>query len=508
MTFVAHPAKHHVRISLCRHALPILVGFAFCWLAPGTRIERPTFGDDLRQAARSVAETAAETAATARTPRPSAMTVPDLRTRRRGEDWPRFLGPHGDSRSTETRLLTDWPDDGPPVVWHRELGTGYGICSISKGRLFQFDRVADRARLTCLHSETGQPIWEFKYLSDYEDLYRYNNGPRCSPVIDEDRVYVFGAEGMLHCLRVTDGSVLWKVDTQREFGVVQNFFGVGSTPVIEGELLIAMIGGSPPESHDVPPGQLDRVVGSGSGIVAFDKYTGRVRYQITDELASYAGLQLATCNGRRWCFAFTRGGLVGFHPQTGKVDFFYPWRARILESVNASTPVVVGDEVFISETYGPGSSLLRVRPGGYDLVWRDDPRKRQKAMQTHWNTPIHHEGYLYGSSGRHAHEAELRCIQWKTGKVMWSVPGLTRSSLLYADGHFICLSEDGALRLVRANPQHYDCLAEVVIRAEGKRLLKPPAWAAPILSHGLLYVRGDDRLVCLDLQRRAADVDR
>ncbi len=207
---------------------------------------------------------------------------------------------------------------------------------------------------------------------------------------------------------------------------------------------------------------------------------------------------------------FARGGLVGFEPKTGKVDFEFPWRARILESVNASTPVVVDDLVLISETYGPGAALLRVKPGGSDLVWADDERRRDKALQTHWNTPVYHEGYVYASSGRHTENAELRCVELETGKIRWSEPGLTRSSLLYADGHLICLSEDGTLRLLRANPKKYDVVSEAVLVERPAtepnpfdfrppRLLRYPAWAAPILSHGLLYVRGADRLVCLEL---------
>jgi hypothetical protein len=161
---------------------------------------------------------------------------------------------------------------------------------------------------------------------------------------------------------------------------------------------------------------------------------------------------------------------------------------------------VVGDEVFISETYGPGSSLLRVKPGACEVVWADPPG-RDQAMQTHWNTPIYHQGYLYGSSGRYAGNAELRCIEWKTGKRMWSKPGLKRASLLYVDGHFVCLSEDGVLRLVKATEKEYVQVAQAVVREtpDGPALIKPPAWAAPVLSHGLLYVRGDDRLVCMRL---------
>src|SRR5262249_12666222 len=145
--------------------------------------------------------------------------------------------------------------------------------------------------------------------------------------------------------------------------------------------------------------------------VAFDKLTGKVKYRITDELASYASPVIATIAGRRWGFQFARGGLVGFEPRTGQVDFHYPWRARIIESVNGANPVVVGDRVFISETYGPGSSLLKVRPGGYEVLWNDADKRRDKSMQCHWSTPIYHEGYLYGCSGRHANNAELRCIE-------------------------------------------------------------------------------------------------
>jgi outer membrane protein assembly factor BamB len=374
--------------------------------------------------------------------------------------------------------------------------------SISKGRLYQFDRHDDRATLSCLRSETGEFLWKFEYPTDYEDYFGYNNGPRCCPVIDGDRVYIYGAEGMLHCLRAVDGQLLWKVETRSEFGVVQNFFGVGSTPVVEGDLLLVQVGGSPPGSGRFPfQGQK----GNGTGVVAFDKLTGKVRYQATNELASYAVPVLATINGRRWCFVFARGGLVGLEPATGKVDFRFRWRAKPLESVNASDPVVAGDLVFISECYGPGSALLRVKPGGYDVVW-DDAERRNKSLQCHWNTPIYHDGYLYACSGRHTQNAELRCIELATGKVMWSQPDFTRTSLLMVDGHFLCLAEDGLLLLLKVNPHKYEEVSRWNLwHPDGKTesisesLLKPPCWAAPVLSHGLLYIRGHDKLLCLDL---------
>jgi len=434
--------------------------------------------------------------------------VKDLRTRTAGEDWPEFLGPRRNSTSTEKGILTDWPQEGPRLVWKVSLGDGYGAPVTSRGRLFQFHAVGDKEVLMCLNAETGQKLWEFAYDYDYDDILGYEDGPRCSPLVDGDRVYIYGVEGMLHCVNIADGKPLWRVNTQADYGFVQNFFGVGSTPVIDGDLIICQVGGSPPGSPETYSG---RVKGNGSGIVAFDKLTGKEKYRLTDELASYSTPQLATIGERRWCFVLARGGLVAFEPTSGKVDFEFPWRAKSLESVNASRPVVVGDRVFISETYGPGSALLAVEPGKYEVVWKDDERKRHRAMQTHWNTAVHHDGYLYACSGRHTPEAELRCIELATGKVMWSQPGLTRSSLLYVDGHFVCISEDGVLRLLKANPQKYDLVAEVTLRDQSKAeewkrlgldpppLLKYPAWEAPVLSHGLLYVRGSDALVCLEL---------
>ncbi len=437
--------------------------------------------------------------------------LPDLGTRKQGVDWPRFLGPTADSKSSEHGILTHWPAAGPKVLWNMKLGMGYCMPAISRGRLFMFDRALGQAHLRCVQSETGKPLWDFAYDTEYRDLIGYDNGPRSQPIVDADRLYLYGPDGMLHCLGALDGKVLWKIDTAKQFHVVQNFFGVGSTPVIEGDLLIVQVGGSPRAAEPSAPDRLDQVKPNGTAIVAFDKRTGAVKYELGDELASYASPVLATIAGRRWCFAFCRGGLIAFDPATGKQDFHYPWRAKELYSVNASSPVVVGDEVFISESYEIGSSLLKVKPGGFELTWRDPPGLRaEKAMKLHWNTPVCVDGFLYGSSGRHGDSADLRCIEWSTGKVKWNEGNLGRASLLYVDGHFVCLGEAGRLLLVKANPEKYELVAEANLTAKDEpapegfenpeaHLLTYPCWAAPILSHGLLYIRGKNRLACVEL---------
>lgn len=424
--------------------------------------------------------------------------VPCVHAQAQGQalDWPGFLGPFGNSVSPEKGIIAPWPEQGLKVVWHLRTGSGYGVPTFSKGKAYLFDRHQNQARLNCMDAKTGEVFWKFEYPTHYKDAFGYNNGPRCCPVVDGDRIYIHGAEGMLHCVK-DDGKLLWKVDTHADFNVIQNFFGVASVPVIEGDLLIIPIGGSPKGSN---VRDFLNLKGNGSGVVAFNKYDGTVKYRISDELAGYASPVLATIDGRRWCFVFARGGLVAFNPADGKIDFHFPWRCEDIECVNAANPVVVGNQVLISETYGPGSALLKVKPGAYEVVW-SDLNKLRKSLQCHWSTPIHHDGYIYGCSGRHTANGALRCIELATGKIMWSQPRLTRSSLLMVDGHFICQSEDGIVRLLKVNPEKYEEISRMEVKdpKTGDLLLDYPCWAAPVLVNGLLYLRGEGILVCLEL---------
>jgi outer membrane protein assembly factor BamB len=417
---------------------------------------------------------------------------PDLRTRTTGSDWPRFLGPTQDNVSTETAILTKWPKEGLKVVWEAQMGQGYPPPVTSKGRLYHFDRFGDKCRCTCRNAETGKLLWKFEYATDYEDLYNYSPGPRACPTVDEDRVYTYGPEGMLHCLNAYNGKEIWKHDIAKDYHVHQNFFGVGSVPVIDGDLLIVAVGGSPKGGR---PSDLRLAKGDGSGIVAFDKKTGAEKYRISDELSSYSSPVIKTVAGKQLGLYFARGGLLGFEPATGKIDFHYKWRAKALESVNAAVPIVVGDEVLITECYEKGTAVLKLKANGkVDEVWTDDANDpREKVLKCHWNTPIHVDGYVYGSSGRHEDEAELRCVELATGKIMWAQKRLSRCSLTRIDGHFLCLTEEGKLLLLKINPKKY----EEIARWETD--LEQPTWAAPVVAQGLLYIRGKDRLMCCEL---------
>lgn len=129
-----------------------------------------------------------------------------------------------------------------------------------------------------------------------------------------------------------------------------------------------------------------------------------------------------------------------------------------------------------------------------EQIWTDEEEDyRAKHLKCHWNTPVYHDGYVYGSSGRHEDEAELRCLEWKTGKVIWNEKGLGRCSLTMIDGHFLCMCERNELLLLKANPKKFERLAL------WQTNLGDPTWAATVVSNGLLYLRGKDRLICAEL---------
>lgn len=417
---------------------------------------------------------------------------------RSGLDWPSFLGPNRDGKSAEKGLDFAWSDQNPKVIWKVRVGEGYGIGSLAEGRYFHFDRFRDEARLRAFHAETGELLWEFKYPTTYSDMYGFDGGPRSSPVIDEGRVYIHGVEGLLHCLDTKTGQEIWSLDTNEKFGVIQNFFGVGSTPLVYKDLLIVMIGGSPAADREIPFGRLAEVKPNGSGIVAFDKRTGAVRYQTINDLASYASPVVCNFNGRPTGLALTRSGLFSFNPDTGEVGFEFPFRARKYESVNASTPVVSGSQILLTESYGPGGVLLDSTEDPPKPVWADDGG-RDRALACHWNTPIIVDGYAYGSSGEKTAQAMLRCVRLTDGQVMWEQPRLTRCSLTLVDGHLICLCEDGRLFSFQPDPTQFIPIGEV--QSEDIRLVYP-CWANPVVSHGYLYVRGKAFVWCLDISKK------
>ena len=390
----------------------------------------------------------------------------------RAEDWPVFRGPRQNDTSAETGLLLDWPQKGPPVVWTKRLGPSYSPPVVARGKVMAFHRLGDEEVIECLDAGTGRSLWEFRYPTRFVDRYEYNGGPRSSPAIDGDYVYTYGAEGMLTCLELATGRKVWQRPLNKELNVPQGFFGVGIPPTVEKDLILLNAGGP-----------------DGAGLVGISKQTGQTAWKTGACGASYSAPVVASLGGRRLAVFFTKEGLVVAAPETGKVLYEFGLRSPFYESVNAASPVVVDDVIFLSASYYVGSVALRVTPGGLECVWRD-----KNNMQNHWATSVYHNGFLYGTHGRHEPEAVMRCLEWRTGAVRWTSPrGLGRTPFIMAQGYFIILSERGDLALVEANPDRYVEKARV-------RVLDAPCWAPPVLADGRLYVRNETLLVCLDLR--------
>jgi len=429
---------------------------------------------------------------------------------RSGEDWAGFLGPSGNGRSSFTGITRPWPAAGPRQCWQLELGEGYCSPAVAAGVAVIFDRVGDENRLRCLAAETGTPIWGSRTATDYVDMFGYDGGPRAAPVIVGNRVLTYGAEGLLTCWALPDGSRQWQVDTAAEYHVVQNFFGVAAAPVVfetaaDGSrtLVIVQVGGSPPGTAPADPQRLDRVKKGDSGLVAFDLRTGSEVWRAGDQLASYSTPVLVEIEGKPRLLAWMRDRLLVVDPATGEVFDSMRWRADELFSVVAASPVIRGSEVLLSETYGPGSLLLDVTGDRLVEIRRDPARSRPRtALRAHWATPVRNAGWVYGSTGRNAGDALFACADWATGTLKWAERGLGRASCVLVDGHLVVLGEFGDLLLLRASPAACEIVSRcrLVDAADGSDLLAPPCWAAPVIAHGYLYVRGAGRLVCLDLR--------
>src|SRR5262245_208993 len=291
---------------------------------------------------------------------------------RAGQDWPNFLGPHANNISDETGLLEKWPTNGPPLLWEREIGSGYSAPSVRDGMLIVHHRLEEQEIVQSFDAATGQPKWRYVYSSHFVDPFGYNNGPRCTPLLTSNRCYTFGAEGRLICLELATGKLVWERNTAKEWNVPEAFFGVGSTPLLEGDRLIVMVGGQP-----------------NAGVVALDAAAGRTLwenvgktnwqgiitagwpverpYQWTGEekQASYASPGAATIHGQRHILCLMRQCLVSLNPTNGTVRFSYWFQSVVNDSVNAMCPVVFDDLVLISAAYYRiGAVLLRIKQDG------------------------------------------------------------------------------------------------------------------------------------------------
>ena len=394
------------------------------------------------------------------------------------QDWPQFLGPDRNGVYTGPPLARSWPAGGPRVVWRRQVGSGFAGPVVAAGRLILFHRLAGEEIVESLDARTGTPQWRFAYATAYRDDFGFDEGPRAVPVVANSRVYTFGAEGKLHALDLTTGRAIWAVDTRTRFAVPKGFFGAAGSPLVENGRVIANIGGTDGTKY--------------AGIVAFNADTGAVLWTSTTHQASYSSPVGATIDGQRRAIFFTRQALVVLDPATGQVVSQRSFRSPSQTSVNAATPIVVGNQIFVSATYETGASVLEFEGNRFTPLWASD-----EALSNHYATSVYANGVLYGFHGRQEFNPSFRAVDFKTGAVKWSQEKFHAGSVTLARDRLLVLRETGELVMAEATAEAFRPLARA-------QILPPTMRSHPALADGFLYARNNDTkadtLVCLDLR--------
>jgi outer membrane protein assembly factor BamB len=373
-------------------------------------------------------------------------------------DWPQWRGPDRSGVSKETGLLAQWPASGPAQAWSAtNVGAGYGSLAVSGDRLFVQGLRGRDSGVSALNRADGKLIWS-KTLgqTSFDDR---GPGPRATPTVDGDRLYVLTESGDLACLRLQDGSVVWQRNILKEFGGRNPPWLVSESPLVDGANVI------------VTPG------GRGAGLAALDKMTGKTVWtsrELHDE-AAYSSVIAADVQGVRTLMTLTSGAGVGVRAQDGRLMWRFEPVAN--NTANIATPVFADNKVFYTTNYGTGAALLSLTAKGGMVSAA--PVYTTREMQNHHGGVVLVNGYVYGFNN-----SILTCLEFATGKMMWRDRSVGKGSLVYADGHLYLLSENGVVGLAEATPAGYREKGRFRISDQGW-----PAWAHPVVSNGRLYIR-------------------
>lgn len=385
-------------------------------------------------------------------------------------DWPQILGPGRNGIAVGEQLADAWPDDGPRVVWQLEVGAGLAGVAVVGDRVILFHREQDEEVVECLSADDGTRHWRTPFPASYSGGYHNDNGPRCVPTVAGDRVFLFGAAGDLHCVALADGKAFWSRAVNEEYKVRDGYFGVGSSPLVVGDRVLVNVGGKPD-----------------AGIVAFSAVDGKPLWSATDDAASYSAPTLTTIGGRKRAVFVTRLNLVAVDPETGEVAFRFPF-GKEGPTVNAATPLILDDLLFVSASYGVGALAARLDGNRATKLWQ-----RDDVMSSQYATCIAKDGLLYGVDGREdVGVARLRCFDPRTGKVQWTVEGYGVATLVLADQKALALKTNGQLLLFKPSPEGYQPLAET-------QLFESTTQPLPAISNGKLFARDTRTLKCVEV---------
>jgi outer membrane protein assembly factor BamB len=387
-------------------------------------------------------------------------------------DWPQWLGPNRNGVSTER--VEPWKGD-LKILWRQPVGEGHSGPVVANGRAFIHYKVAgkEQEELAAFDAKTGKEVWRKAYdRPPFSNI--YGNGPRSTPLVDADRVYTVGPTGLLHCWDAATGAEKWKLDLLKEFKASNLFFGVSTSPIVDGDRLLVMVGG--PEAS----------------IVALDKQSGKLLWKSGSDRASYASPIITEQGQQRLGLFLTQQGVVAIDPTDGKQH----WRFPLVDLLNESstTPVRIGDVTFASSvTYGSVGLKMTMKDGkpAYERLWKN-------GLNSYFATPVAHDDHLYAVfvTGLRNPTAQLHCLDPQTGKSLWMKPnvGKYHATVLLAKDRLLLLEEGGDLVLIDPNPKEYKELARAKVCGQ--------TWAHPALSDGRLLVRDGKELVCVELSEQ------
>ena len=386
-----------------------------------------------------------------------------------GADWPQWRGPERTGLSKESGLMKQWPASGPPRVWLiTNLGAGYGSVAIQGDRIFVQSLIGRQSTVASLNLADGKMIWS-KALGPTSGNDR-GPGPRGTPTVDGERLYVLTESGDLACLKVQDGSLLWQRNILKDFGGRNIPWLISESPLVEGDKVI------------VTPG------GRNAGVVALDKMSGKTTWtsqELSDE-AGYASVIAADVQGVRTLMTLTSAAGVGMRASDGKLLWSYPRVAN--RTANITTPVFHDNKVFYSSNYGTGGALLGLTAQAGAVTAQEIYFTRE--LQNHHGGIVFVNGYLYGFNN-----SILTCLEFASGKMMWRDRSVGKGSLAYADGNLYIVSEDYVVGLAEATPSGYKEKGRFEIADQGL-----PSWAHPVVSGGGLYIRNQSTLASYDIR--------
>ncbi len=378
-------------------------------------------------------------------------------------DWPNYRGPDQNGVARETGLTVKAPKE----LWRIAMGPGASSVTVSGGRLFTMGNVKNQDIVYCLDPATGKELWRYSYECPLGKR-SFEGGPAATPTVDDDRVYTLSHRGDLHCLAAATGKLIWRRNLVSDFKGSRPQWGFAGSPAVFGELLILDVGGD------------------GSSTVALNKMDGTVRWKSGDELAGYATPVPAEFGGTAAVVLFKGRAVVALALADGRELWRHHWQTSY--NVNAASPIVRGNEVFVSSGYNVGAALLRVSSNQVAVAWRN------KNLCNQINSAVMLGEHLYGINGNVGPKAPLNCVAWATGELLWSAEHNGGGSLTAADGKLVVLTDKGELIIASATPEGYREQSRTAV-------LNERCWVAPVVSGGRVYCRSNaGTLVCVSLQ--------